>query len=105
MYLLDTNVISELRRPNRDPNVLRWISAVATAEIYLSVITIGEIARGIAKLRRTESENAIAQADALQSWLEGCWRATRAGSSTSMCPSRPAGDVCATHIHNSRRTC
>ncbi len=67
-YLIDTNVISELRKSRRNPDVVRWMTSVPTDGAFISVVTIGEIAKGIARLRRTASE---AAADALQSWLEG----------------------------------
>lgn len=71
MYLLDTNVVSELRRPQRDPQVVKWLADAASDGLYLSVITIGEIAKGIAKQRRLGTLQATARADALQAWLEG----------------------------------
>jgi toxin FitB len=71
MYLLDTNVVSELRKPKRNPNVVGWMAEVPTDGLYLSVITIGEIAKGIAKQRRVGTAQAEAHAEALQSWLEG----------------------------------
>jgi predicted nucleic acid-binding protein len=67
-YLLDTNVISELRRPKRSAAVVEWVGALATDGLFISVVTVGEIAKGIAKRRRMSG--AVA-ADALQSWLEG----------------------------------
>lgn len=71
MYLLDTNVLSELRKPRRNPHVVTWMASVPADSLYLSVITIGEIAKGISKQRRTATEEAVAHADALQAWLEG----------------------------------
>jgi toxin FitB len=71
MFLLDTNVISELQKPRRNTNVVDWLSNAPAADLYLSVITIGEIAKGIAKQRRIGGDSAILRADALQSWLEG----------------------------------
>jgi predicted nucleic acid-binding protein len=71
MYLLDTNVVAELRKPRRNPNVVKWLAAAAADALHLSVITIGEIARGIAKQRRAGTTEAAAHADALQAWLEG----------------------------------
>ncbi|MGB3563350.1 MAG: PIN domain-containing protein, partial [Thermoanaerobaculia bacterium] len=51
-YLLDTNVVSELRKGDRaDSNVLAWFSGLADEEILLSVLTIGEIRRGIETVR------------------------------------------------------
>jgi predicted nucleic acid-binding protein len=47
MYLLDTDVLSELRRRRRNRNVVAWIGDVAPADLFLSVVTIGEIELGI----------------------------------------------------------
>lgn len=66
-YLLDTNVISELRRRNPDPHVLAWYGKVASSDIFVSVLTIGEIRLGIERLRRKDS----ARADLLEQWLRG----------------------------------
>jgi predicted nucleic acid-binding protein len=66
-YLLDTNVISELRRRAPHPNVVTWFEAVRSEELYLSVLTIGEIRRGIQLLRPTDA----ATADRLDAWLSG----------------------------------
>ena len=70
MYLVDTNVLSELRRPRRDPHVVAWLAGAPDDGLFLSVVTVGEIAKGIAKVRRVGSNQAVADADALQSWLE-----------------------------------
>lgn len=70
MYLLDTNVISELRKPNRSSNVVRWVSGIPVEDLHLSVITIGEIAKGIAKQRSLGSPSTTAHAEALQAWLD-----------------------------------
>ena len=58
-YLLDTNVVSELlvRRP--DERVVRWVDGLDPGRIYLSVITIGEISRGIEKLPDYRRKDAI----------------------------------------------
>jgi toxin FitB len=55
MYLLDTNVLSELRRRKRDPNVLAWVQAVDSSDLYLSTVTIGEIELGITQQLRRDS--------------------------------------------------
>lgn len=68
-YLVDTNVISELRKPRRSAAVVDWITTVAPDQLYISVITIGEITKGIAKRRRMP--DAHSSAESLQSWLEG----------------------------------
>jgi toxin FitB len=49
MYLLDTDVLSELRRRRRNRNVLAWIGDVAEADLFLSAVTIGEIELGITR--------------------------------------------------------
>ena len=65
-YLLDTNVISELRKGERaDPNVTAWFADLADEEIFLSVLTIGEIRRGIESVRRRDPDSAAA----LDRWL------------------------------------
>lgn len=49
MLILDTNVISALRRPERAPEVAAWLARQNDSELFLSVITLGEIERGIAR--------------------------------------------------------
>jgi predicted nucleic acid-binding protein len=66
-YLLDTNVVSELRRPTPHPRVLAWQERHVTAEAYLSVLVVGEIRQGIDRLRPRRP----AQADLLEWWLGG----------------------------------
>ena len=46
-YLLDTNVLSEPQRPRPDQQVMAWLDQVDEDRTYLSVITVGEIARGV----------------------------------------------------------
>jgi predicted nucleic acid-binding protein len=50
-YLLDTNVVSEFDRPRPNRGVLEWFAACNEESLYLSVLTVGEIQRGIARLR------------------------------------------------------
>jgi predicted nucleic acid-binding protein len=65
-YLLDTNVISELRKGSRcNPGVAAWFAGVSPEEIYLSVLTLGEIRKGIENIRRRDKP----AAEALESWL------------------------------------
>jgi hypothetical protein len=66
-YLLDTNVLSELRKREPDPAVLDWFEAVPSEQLFLSVLTIGEIRLGIERLRRKD----LAQAAVLERWLDG----------------------------------
>lgn len=50
-YLLDTNVISELVSPTPNPKVIKWISLIPITAFYLSVLTFGEIRKGIEKVK------------------------------------------------------
>lgn len=65
-YLLDTNVLSEWRKPIPDPGVAEWLAAAVVDDLFVSVITIGEIRRGIVKL---QLRNDHRQAAAYESWL------------------------------------
>jgi len=67
-YLLDTNVISELRKPagRAAPNVRTWAQRQPTSELSISVITVMEIEIGVARLERRDSF----QGDVLRKWLE-----------------------------------
>ena len=47
MFLLDTDVLSVLRRRERHPEAVRWVETQRTADLYISVVTVGEIERGI----------------------------------------------------------
>jgi predicted nucleic acid-binding protein len=64
-FLLDTNVLSELRRPNGSPAVRRWLATIPSDYLYLSVLIVGEIRRGIELLRRRDP----VQAAVLEAWL------------------------------------
>jgi toxin FitB len=66
-YLLDTNVVSELRKRSPDPYVLTWYQSLSSAEIFISALTIGKIRQGIERLRRKDR----ARADRLEHWLSG----------------------------------
>lgn len=66
MFLLDTVVLSELRKRDRNPNVVRWLTGKAANDIFLSAVTIGEIERGIVRQRGKDP----AFAEALESWLD-----------------------------------
>lgn len=65
-YLIDTNVVSELRKGERaDPAVAAWFAGLADEDVYLSALTLGEIRKGIESIRRRDPE----AAQALESWL------------------------------------
>lgn len=63
-YLIDTCALSELARPRPDENVVRWFDETAQRGLYLSVLTLGEIRKGIEALDDTHRRNRI------QAWLE-----------------------------------
>jgi predicted nucleic acid-binding protein len=65
-FLLDTNVVSELRKSVPDPNVARWAVTNAQSGIFISALVIGEIRHGIEKVRDRDPR----QADALEMWLD-----------------------------------
>jgi predicted nucleic acid-binding protein len=64
MYLVDTNVLSEARRGSNEARI--WLRSVDPSTIYLSVVTLGEIMKGIALKRRTDARAAAS----LTVWLE-----------------------------------
>ena len=65
-YLLDTNVLSELRKENRsDPGVQRWFAQTAAHELFVSVVVLGEIRHGIQRIGNRDA----AQARTLEKWL------------------------------------
>ena len=65
MYLLDTNVVSELRRPRPNPAVVAWIEGASEADLHLCAVTVGEIRAGIEIPR----EQDVAKAEELDRWL------------------------------------
>ncbi len=66
MYLLDTNVVSELRRPRPHGAVLDWIADVPAEQLFVSAVTVGEIQAGI-EITREQNE---AKAEELGAWLD-----------------------------------
>ena len=65
-YLVDTNVVSELRKGQRcDPGVASWFAETSSGEIFLSALTVGEIRKGIENIRRRDEPTA----SALETWL------------------------------------
>lgn len=63
-YLLDTNIISELVKQNPTPTVLKWIDRIDTEKLYISVITLGEIRKGVSGIQNQERQEKISY------WLE-----------------------------------
>ncbi|MFM7100555.1 MAG: type II toxin-antitoxin system VapC family toxin [Verrucomicrobiota bacterium] len=66
-FLLDTNILSELRKQDRcDPGVRAWFEQCPEGQLYVSVLVLGQIRRGIERIRARDPR----QADALEAWLE-----------------------------------
>ena len=80
MYLLDTNVISELRRgkPRQSVEVRAWAASMPASQLFLSAISILEIEKGILALERRPPDRSGLQGSALRAWLVGV-RTTFAG--------------------------
>ena len=66
MYLIDTDVLSALRRGERHPGAARWLQAQRTSDLYLSVVTIGEVERSIEQQQRRDPTFA----SELAGWLD-----------------------------------
>jgi predicted nucleic acid-binding protein len=66
-FLLDTNVVSEIRKREPDAGVTQWLAAVDGDELFLSVLVVGELQQGIERLAARDPS----QARALTSWLDG----------------------------------
>lgn len=65
LYLLDTNVVSELRKPRPHGGVVAWLEALDDAQLFLSAVTLGEIQAGIELTR----EQAPDKANEIEAWL------------------------------------
>jgi toxin FitB len=70
MYLLDTMILSDLRKRKRDPRLVAWLRGIRPVDLYLSVVTIGEVEKGIAKQRRLDPTFATR----LAGWLDATLR-------------------------------
>lgn len=66
VYLLDTNVVSELRKTRPHGAVLQWLSGVDEGDLHLSAVTLGEIQKGIELTRAQEA----GKAEEIEAWLE-----------------------------------
>ena len=66
MYLLDTNVVSELRKPRPHGAVVEWLKSVEDASLHLATVTLGEIQAGIELTREQDAE----KAREIEAWLD-----------------------------------
>lgn len=88
-YLLDTNVISEITKTTPHPAVAAWYAQRNEDDLYLSVVTLGEIRKGV-ELKRQSDRN---RAAALDRMLTACKRNTRLACSPSTTSSPTSGGV------------
>jgi len=65
-YLLDTNVVSELRKPKPHGAVVAWLDALSTSRIFLSAVTVGELQAGVERTRRQDAAKAVE----IESWVD-----------------------------------
>ena len=66
MYLLDTNVISELRRPRPHSGVIAWLSGIASDRVFISAVTLGELQAGVENARQQYHQ----RAEVIASWID-----------------------------------
>ena len=66
LYLLDTNVVSELRKPRPHGGVVAWLESLDDAQLHLSAVTVGEIQAGIELTREQDT----GKATEIEAWLE-----------------------------------
>ena len=66
MFLLDTNVVSELRRPRPNRDVIEWIADVPAEQLFVSAVTVGEVQAGIEITREQDAAKAME----LEVWLD-----------------------------------
>lgn len=70
-FLLDTNVVSELRKKSPDSGVVDWLKSVKSAQLYLSVLVVGEIKQGVDRLAARDPKQAAAIDDWRQRLVRG----------------------------------
>lgn len=66
MYLLDTNIVSELRKPRPHGGVVAWLQSVDDADLHLSAVTLGEIQAGVELTRDQDAS----KAGEIEAWLD-----------------------------------
>jgi toxin FitB len=66
MYLLDTNVVSELRKPKPHGAVLAWVQSVPDDELFISALTLGELQAGAERTRKQDRE----KAEDIEAWID-----------------------------------
>jgi predicted nucleic acid-binding protein len=72
VYLLDTNVVSELRKPRPHPLVIAWLRGISDRDLFLSAVTVGELQAGVEITRRQDKD----KANEIEAWVDqiaGTW--------------------------------
>ncbi|GII65425.1 ribonuclease VapC [Sphaerisporangium krabiense] len=69
-YLLDTNVVSEVRKRTPDPQVMEWVDSINGPALYLSTMVLGEIRYGVERIRQRDSR----RAETIDVWLDAVYR-------------------------------
>ncbi|MSO99888.1 MAG: type II toxin-antitoxin system VapC family toxin [Acetobacteraceae bacterium] len=72
MYLVDTNVVSELRKPRPHPVAIAWLRGVSDRDLFLSAVTVGELQAGVENLRAKDKS----RAEEIEAWVDqiaGAW--------------------------------
>ena len=94
MFVLDTNVVSELRKPNSrvDPNVLAWSQSVDPETVYLSAMTLFELELGVCRVERRDRR----QGERLRHWFE---EAVTAAFGERVLPFGPEAAVLCAALH------
>ena len=81
MFLLDTNVVSDLRKPRPNAGVVAWLHGVSDSDLHLSAVTIGEIQAGIENTRAQD----VVKATELEIWLDRLSAAYNVHPMTAAC--------------------
>jgi toxin FitB len=66
VYLIDTNVVSELRKPRPHPLVIAWLRGVSNRDLFLSAVTVGELQAGVEVTRRQDES----KAQEIEAWVD-----------------------------------
>jgi toxin FitB len=66
MFVLDTNVISELRRPRPNPAVIAWLSDTSAERLFIAAVSFGQLQAGVEMTRRQDPEKAVA----IEGWID-----------------------------------
>ena len=85
MYLLDTDVVSERRKPRLHGGVVAWLQSTADADLHLSAVTLGEIQAGIELAREQDAAKAVE----IEAWLELVAQAYNVMPMGRLCPLSP----------------